>query len=38
MVAQMMNWRSQLTGIATGDQAIFMTVKVFESVGGFPIN
>jgi hypothetical protein len=36
MVAQMMNWRSQLTGIATGDQAIFMTVKVFESVGGFP--
>ncbi|MEO1882184.1 MAG: TIGR04283 family arsenosugar biosynthesis glycosyltransferase [Methyloprofundus sp.] len=36
MVAQMMNWRSRLSGIATGDQAIFITSKVFESVGGFP--
>jgi len=32
----MMNWRSRLTGIATGDQAIFVTEKTFHKVGGFP--
>ena len=32
----MINWRSRLTGIATGDQAIFVTRKAFWSVGGFP--
>ena len=36
MVAQLMNWRSRLTGIATGDQAIFVTRKAFEDAGGFP--
>jgi rSAM/selenodomain-associated transferase 2 len=35
-VARMMNLRSRLTGIATGDQAMFMTRAAFESVGGFP--
>ena len=36
IIAQMMNWRSRLTGIATGDQVIFMTNPVFQQVGGFP--
>lgn len=31
-----MNLRSRLSGIATGDQALFMTRAVFEAVGGFP--
>ena len=36
IVARMINWRSRLTGIATGDQAIFVTREAFVSVGGFP--
>jgi rSAM/selenodomain-associated transferase 2 len=36
VVARMINWRSRLTGIATGDQAIFVTRKAFQTVGGFP--
>ncbi|PKO49241.1 MAG: glycosyl transferase [Betaproteobacteria bacterium HGW-Betaproteobacteria-4] len=36
MVAFMMNWRSRLTGIATGDQAIFVTREAFLRHGGFP--
>jgi len=36
VVAAMMNWRSRLTGIATGDQAIFVTRQAFDRVGGFP--
>lgn len=36
VVAWMMNWRSRLSGIATGDQAIFMTRQAFEKIGGFP--
>lgn len=36
VVAVMMNWRSRLTGIATGDQAIFVTRPAFQRVGGFP--
>ncbi|HEU4661889.1 MAG TPA: TIGR04283 family arsenosugar biosynthesis glycosyltransferase [Pseudolabrys sp.] len=36
LVGTMMNWRSRLTGIATGDQAMFMTRKAFDAVGGFP--
>ncbi|MGA8499327.1 MAG: TIGR04283 family arsenosugar biosynthesis glycosyltransferase [Xanthobacteraceae bacterium] len=36
VVARMINWRSRLTGIATGDQAIFVTRAAFEAVGGFP--
>ncbi len=36
LVARMMSWRSRFSGIATGDQAIFVTRAAFESVGGFP--
>lgn len=35
LVARLMNLRSRLTGIATGDQAIFVRRTVFESLGGF---
>ncbi len=35
-VGRMMSWRSRVTGIATGDQAIFVRRKVFEALGGFP--
>ena len=31
-----MNLRSRWTGIATGDQAMFMTRAAFDAVGGFP--
>ena len=31
-----MNLRSRLTGIATGDQGIFVTAEAFRRVGGFP--
>jgi rSAM/selenodomain-associated transferase 2 len=36
IVAFMMNWRSRLTGICTGDQAMFVTRTTFQDVGGFP--
>ena len=36
IVAASMNWRSRLTGIATGDQAIFVRRAAFDTVGGFP--
>lgn len=36
VVAWFMNHRSRITGIATGDQAIFMTRAAFEKVDGFP--
>ena len=36
VVAAMMNTRSRLTGIATGDQAMFVTRAAFDAVGGFP--
>ncbi|MBV8752378.1 MAG: TIGR04283 family arsenosugar biosynthesis glycosyltransferase [Hyphomicrobiales bacterium] len=36
VVAAMMNWRSRLTGIATGDQAMFMTRDAFARAGCFP--
>jgi rSAM/selenodomain-associated transferase 2 len=36
VVSFMMNGRSRLTGIATGDQAMFMTRTAFEAAGGFP--
>jgi rSAM/selenodomain-associated transferase 2 len=35
-IAAAMNWRSRLTGIATGDQAMFVTRTAFEAAGGFP--
>ncbi len=36
VIAALMNWRSRISGIATGDQAIFVARNAFESVGGFP--
>jgi rSAM/selenodomain-associated transferase 2 len=36
VVAFLMNVRSRHTGIATGDQAIFVQRAAFERVGGFP--
>ena len=35
VVQAMMNLRSRWTGIATGDQAIFVRADVFRAVGGF---
>lgn len=35
LVARMMNLRSRLTGIATGDQAIFVSRRAFSAVGGY---
>ena len=37
VVAFMMNRRSRLTGIATGDQGIFVARDLFFAVGGFPV-
>ena len=36
LVARLMNLRSRLTGIATGDQALFVRREAFTTVGGFP--
>ncbi len=36
LVGAMMNARSRLTGIATGDQAIFVRADAFRLAGGFP--
>jgi len=36
LVARMINWRSRLTGVASGDQAIFVARGAFIAVGGFP--
>ncbi len=35
VISFMMNWRSRITGIATGDQAIFITRTAFDLVGGY---
>lgn len=35
VIETMMNWRSRLTGIATGDQAIFVRRETFEAVGRY---
>ena len=35
VISRMMNLRSRLTGVATGDQAIFVARHAFEAVGGF---
>lgn len=35
LVAFMMNWRSRLTGICTGDQALFVTRGAFLALDGF---
>jgi rSAM/selenodomain-associated transferase 2 len=36
VVAASMNLRSRLSGIATGDQAMFMRRTLFDALGGFP--
>src|SRR5690606_20103330 len=35
LVAALMNARSRLSGIATGDQAMFVERRLFQRVGGF---
>lgn len=35
LIERMMNWRATLTGIATGDQAIFVRRDLFHMLGGF---
>ena len=35
IISGMMNWRSRLSGIATGDQALFVRRPIFEQLGGF---
>jgi rSAM/selenodomain-associated transferase 2 len=35
LVETLMNWRSRLTGIATGDQAIFVSRTAFDALGGY---
>jgi rSAM/selenodomain-associated transferase 2 len=34
-IGRMMNWRSRLSGLATGDQALFVRRPIFEQMGGF---
>jgi rSAM/selenodomain-associated transferase 2 len=36
VIARMMNWRSRFTGVATGDQGLFVTRSLFEAAGHFP--
>ncbi|TXL68296.1 TIGR04283 family arsenosugar biosynthesis glycosyltransferase [Zeimonas arvi] len=36
VVARLMNLRSRLTGIATGDQGMFVRRELFQRIGGFP--
>ncbi|MDT8376729.1 MAG: TIGR04283 family arsenosugar biosynthesis glycosyltransferase [Mariprofundaceae bacterium] len=36
VVSAMINLRSRLTGISTGDQAMFVRRELFHAVGGFP--
>jgi len=35
IISRMMNWRSRLSGIATGDQALFVRRHIFEQMEGF---
>ena len=35
IISSMMNWRSRISGIATGDQALFVRRPIFEQMGGF---
>jgi rSAM/selenodomain-associated transferase 2 len=36
VISAMINVRSRLTKVATGDQAIFVRRRIFEQIGGFP--
>lgn len=35
LIETLMNWRSRLSGIATGDQGMFVRRRLFEAEGGF---
>lgn len=35
IISKLMNWRSRWSGIATGDQAIFVRRRTFDQLGGF---
>ena len=35
LISRLMNWRSRWSGIATGDQAIFVRRAAFDNLGGF---
>ena len=35
IISRMMNWRSRLSGLATGDQALFVRRPIFDQMGGF---
>ncbi len=36
VIESMMNLRSRISGIATGDQALFVHRQLFQDIGGFP--
>jgi len=36
VVETLMNWRSRFSGIATGDQCLFIRRELFDAIGGFP--
>lgn len=36
VISRMMNWRSALSGIVTGDQGMVMHRSLFDAAGGFP--
>ncbi len=36
LIGGLMNWRSRLSGISTGDQGLFVRRAVFEALGGYP--
>lgn len=35
VISRMINWRSRWSGLATGDQAIFVRRRIFEHMGGY---
>ena len=35
MTGRMITWRSRVTGVASGDQAIFLTKETFQRLGGY---
>ena len=35
IISRMMNWRARLSGLATGDQALFVRRAIFDQIGGF---
>ncbi len=36
IVETLMNWRSRISGIVTGDQCLFVCRELFDRIGGFP--